>query len=336
MSETKYTDIDGSDLYRLFLPIQYSDSRANTTYFRVGGNDLNTIFAGRTDKTIDNDTGFRVRNYNGDGSDVDLRYIFAPLPLYYPNGVCGIFTNENGLSGIIFHAYPTTQALTFFYEIPVSFVLVAGGGNGGWYGTTGKGQGGGGGGGICQSTFTTTAFKTLDINIGFGGKESGGTYDLYGTNNNGGSASFDTSFCTGGTGGLNGGNAGTGNKTGGAGGGGNADGYDSGITSILIGNTTYQFSGGGAGGYTNTGLIRNVEAVIYQSGHAGNGVGGKTQFYSGSVGEPSGESAFNYGGGGGGSTSHKSQSAGDKSRCGTSGAGGDGVLIVYWSSSYDR
>lgn len=334
MSETKYTDITGTDLYKVFLPTAYSSDRANTTNFRIGGNDLNTIFAGRTDKTIDHDTGFRVKNYNGDGNDIDLRYIFAPLPLYYPNGVCSSFTNENGKSGIIFYAYKYTQALTFFYDIPVNFVLVAGGGNGGWYVSGKYNTGGGGGGGIYTGSFTTVAFKGLNINIGFGGATSGGgSNQSYGTNYNGSGSSFDTYSCTGGTGGLNGGTAGSGNLTGGAGGGSDASGNNSGLTSITIGNTTYPFSGGGAGGYTST----SGANTTFSSGYAGYGIGGAKNFNSSTSDKtPSGQSAQNYGGGGGGTCGHVSQNAGDKNYCGASGAGGNGLLIVYWDSSYDR
>jgi hypothetical protein len=236
----------------------------------------------------------------------------------------------------------------------IDFLVVAGGGSGGYGGGTGA-YGGGGAGGLIYVTGYggITPGNSYTITVGSGGATATGSYESNsgsnssafsqtaiggggGTAKSGGSGGGSNNGAGSGTSGQ--GNNGGGSVGGGAGGGGGGAGAAGsnqygggagaggiGLSYDITGTATF-YAGGGGGG-------ANADGDNYNSGSGGSGGGGSgANAYPGSAGDGGAATANTGGGGGGGSNVRDGSSSGHA----YGGAGGSGVVIIRYASATQR
>lgn len=285
--------------------------------------------------------------------------VLAPFgnELFVERGIAGLTTPpppvEGGsitdAGGYRYHTFTSNGSLTVNREVPVEYLIVAGGGPGGG-GGSGNGGSGGGGGGVKTGS-TTLAPGTYAVTVGaggtagtaatitngedseiagvdsavgggHGGRTGVGAHPPNSGGSGGGATPTDTTPGAGVPGqGNDGGSIGVGGiEACGGGGGAGAPGGDTGPGARDPGNGgdgiewpagSGNFYGGGGGGSNGTG---GAGGVVSQGGLGGGGFG-----HSGTGDAGSGEP--NTGGGGGGS------------RSGTPGDGGSGIVIVRYPLS---
>lgn len=236
----------------------------------------------------------------------------------------------------------------------IDFLLVAGGGSGGYGGGTGA-YGGGGAGGVIYTTGYggITPGNSYTITVGSGGATATGAYE---SNNGANSTAFGQTAIGGGggtakSGGSGGGanngygsgtsgqgNNGAGLSSGGAGGGGGGAGAAGnnqygggagaggiGLSYDITGTGVFYAGGGGGGG--------NADGGNYAGGGGGSGGGsGGANAYPGGSGDGGAATANLGGGGGGGANVLDGSSSGHA----YGGAGGSGVVIIRYASSTQR
>lgn len=195
----------------------------------------------------------------------------------------------------------------FIRPVSISYLVVAGGGQGGTYNSGGCNGGGGGAGGLQSGTATLTPSSVYTITVGAGG--SGGTSSSVSGNNSVLSGSGITTVTSTGGGGGGGRYPGDSNgKSGGSGGGAGSDSRASGGAGTSgqgnNGGTAATNAGGGGGG---------ANAVGSNAGSGAGGAGG-----SGTASSITGSSVTYAGGGGGGSYPSNGGAGG-------SGGGGKGT-----------
>jgi hypothetical protein len=340
---TNYRISTGQDLSGIFQPLSLGSAYPTPTGYttKINGvyKDFNTIFAAYTTGAQATATGYKVGNN-------DLSTIFAkynPVP-YTTNGASTLingyylitFTNPNSAGGS-----EVNYTFTPLINISNISIICVGGGGGGGSGkststTSGSGRGGGGGGNI-QLTNQTYNMGTYTITVSTGG--IGGPAGTGGNTGGNGSSGGVSSIlnpsgtvilqCSGGGGGSAGGNisspgaagtvtiGGTGGSGGGGGinlgNGGNSSSYTTpfSIPSVLTSYINSQYCGGGGGSDAN------------QNG-GGSGYNGLGGAFKGSS-NRNGENASSYGGGGGGAGNDSPTTSNY-----TGGYGANGVIYIYF------
>ena len=253
--------------------------------------------------------------------------------------------NNNGYTGVVFdYNVSGNQSITFNTNMIVSLIIIGGGGNGNTYDEGFNGSSGGGGGGvtyvqnynISQGTYNVTvgsASSSSSFNnlISYGGTTAGNNGASNGGNggnvNNiygggggtGGSANFDENNTYGNAGGYNSNYGNIGHFTTGGNGGSSFYSLNSIPLQVPFINSSATIQGGGGGNGSNGG----------NGGSAGYGVGGgiPSSTINGANGYNSIYTGYGGGGGGGGGESFPSTTLG------TAGIGGNGVVIIYWSTT---
>jgi hypothetical protein len=328
--QTFYTVV-GLDLSNIFQPLSLGSSASATGYNVNGYGDLNTIFAAYLGSgTQASATGYKV------GVN-DLNTIFAPFNLSFSisssniSNVTVTSTTQNGYNIYTFTATsqvgdsqnwnPGTCTINFSKNANISVILVGGGGGGG--DSKNEYSGGGGGGGVFNlTTANVSAGVNYSLQVGSGGSEyaagnqngqsstlSGGSINL---SVNGGNQGVNATTSSNGTGGTssNGGNGGNGGHPGSSGSNGSYNNYTTDYGSTL------NIGGGGGGGSKSS----NSSFIGY--GYAGtNGIGGAAGNSSSTFQHP----GVGFGAAGGGAPGITISGGGGS----TGGAGHSGLVIIY-------
>ena len=244
-----------------------------------------------------------VQSSGNGGSGVVI--ISYPSPQRFGGGI----VTTSGSNTI--HTFQTSGTLSPLSTLTASYLIVAGGGSGGWD----RGGGGGAGGYLTGSGLTIDTNSNYVVTVGAGGASSTST----GVRNSGSNSSF-SAYATASVGGGAGGSGSNANGlTGGSGGGAfyggsvgagtSGQGYAGGL-----GDTSYFSVGGGGGGASQVGYpatTTNPSGPNQSGGNGGNGLANSI----------SGTSTY-YAGGGGGGVDYR-----DSGVAGTGGLGGGGNAI---------
>jgi len=311
---TGYKISNGQDLNEIFGAYPGSGTKANTTGYKFGVNDLCDIFAKYPTQLI------TITNKNA----------YMNVTSYYSNNYY-IYKFIN--TGVITFSTTWLTAscnITFLSSGYVDIILVGGGGAGGYgQGTSSSGiqrAGGGGGGGgqfVHQTGISVQAGVTYSLSVGSGGLV------YINPNQNGENTTFlggPLNFTA--NGGNHGGNADQGTISGGLGNGNGGNGGNptpsngfNGTQYTTIYGETINTGGGGGGGYgpNNTNNTGNGGgAVNYVGGLAGTINVNKNNQGTG----------YGAGGGGGGGWNPPSGQTGGGN---PGGVGGNGVAIIYFT-----
>jgi hypothetical protein len=331
--QTFYT-VGGLDLSNIFQPLSLGSSALVTGYkFGNTGADLNSIFAAYPGSgTQASATGYKV------GVN-DLNTIFAKYEPYVPfsitssniSNVTITSTTQNGYNIYTFKTTsevgsknvwsPGTCIINFSKNANISVILVGGGGGGGANENTFSG-GGGGGGVFNLTTANVSTGVNYSLQVGSGGTKyvdgnqdgqsstlSGGSINL---SVNGGNQGVNATTSSNGAGGTssNGGNGGNGGNPGSSGSNGSYNNYTTVYGSIL------NIGGGGGGG------SKSITSSFIGYGYGGsNGTGGAAGNNSSTNLKP-GVGFGAAGGGAPGNTTSGSSTA-------VGGQGHSGLVIIY-------
>ncbi len=327
-----YQGFNTIDMFNVFstIPIQYSQSYAIQTNFKINGTDLNQFFVPYISGNKASSTNFLVNNNA-------LENIFSTIPSYYIFNY-NPFQSSTTPTGYTYIIMWTSGNITLQNDIDAYFILIGGGGGGG----SGTGYEGGGAGGTYYYNLTPIPLNLGSVytyNIG-----TGGTGGALSSGSAGGSTSisgleFSQSVTGGGGGGGSTisqvGQGGTNNNSSNYGRGGTFgqnstatdtysgyDGFAIPFYDNIIG-ATFKFGGGGGAGGRNSGASTTL---VYPGGLQGGGQGYyNTDGQSGQVFTHNGFS-FNIGGGGGGGGN-------SSTNYNNGGNGGNGIAILYYKQN---
>ena len=242
-----------------------------------------------------------------------------------PTGGAETTYTDSGTDYVVRSFLSGTADLVFSKAGTVDYLLVAGGGAGGYSAI----PGGGGAGGLLTATGLSVSASTYPITVGAGGSGTAGTAD-----NGGNTTGFSLTAIGGGAGGVGPGTIPA--QTGGSGGGG--DGYSGGgaAGTASQGNAGGSGVNHGAGGGGGAGAV-GVNAVSPNGGAGGAGLSnslrtGSGVFYAGGGGGNKwtgsvGAGGTGGGGAGGGVDGTVNTGGGGG---GGEGSGGSGIAVVRW------
>lgn len=293
---------NGQDLNQIFAAYPGSGTKANTTGYQIGGNDLCNIFAKYEPFSINvsNNVNLSVTTNNQNNYII---YTFTA-------------SSEVGETGDSWN--PGTCTISFSTNSTISVILVGGGGGGGW-GINQYSAGGGGGGNFLLTTANVTTGTNYSLQVGSGGAFyvtgfqngqsstlQGGSINLSANGGNQGQNATTSNYGSGGTS-TNGGSGGNGENPGSNGSNGTYNNY----TTAYGG--TLNIGGGGGGGSIGNNYSQG-------NGNGGNngigGTGGVSYVY------PTLANGIGAGGGGGSSLSSGVGASGG-------GVGHSGIVIIY-------
>jgi hypothetical protein len=259
--------------------------------------------------------------YNTGNVTIGTTY-YQSYNISYPGATYYNNTNPyTGLTNTGYSYYKFTSSGSFSYTgtapLTIYYVIVGGGGSGGWsdfvFNTIDAGGGGAGGQVVTGVTTVNSGSGTMSVTIGAGGIN--GQYIIPATSSSfngqtasgavGSTAQFGTPYVngTGGVGAAGSGSGGNGNSSGGS---------NAASITFADGSSGIYFAGGGGGGsHTST---------TFSGGSGGGGAGGNGSTKFGIDGTPN----TGGGGGGGGSPYNSGPNSGD---------GGSGVVLIYFLNS---